>query len=243
MGSGYEPARSYAGPRLHSAPFAMPARVTPPDQSIAQEVGRFFRDLRQAFRLSHAQVASRVATRIDIVMALEAGNVHALPPWDETCRIVRAYTQFAGLDPRPVLKSLEVLLAAAATAPASQTQRGGVLPRVSHKQAAAPETRRTRARAGIAEGSSDRHNGRTARTARLLVAAAVPVALVVLVTQTSVLEAAVSKLPPSVARIVRGAQNYVIVQMAPVRDGLRWIDVPDPRTRRGDKLQTASQSD
>ena len=110
-------------------------------------------------------------------------------------------------------------------------------------RSAAPEKRRKRARAGVANRASEGHNGRTARTARVLIAAAVPVALVVLVTQTSVLEAAVSNLPPSVARIVRGAQNYVIVQMAPVRDGLRWIDVPDPRTRRGDKLHTASQSD
>jgi hypothetical protein len=67
------------------------------------------------------------------------------------------------------------------------------------------------------------------------------VALIVLITQTAVLEAAVSQLPPSMKRIVRGAQNYVIVRMAPVRDGLRWIDVPDPRTRKGDKLQTAAQ--
>jgi hypothetical protein len=67
--------------------------------------------------------------------------------------------------------------------------------------------------------------------------------VILLVTQTSVLEAAVSQLPPSVARIVRGAQNYVIVKLAPIRDGLRWIDVPDPRTRKGNKLQTATQSD
>jgi hypothetical protein len=69
------------------------------------------------------------------------------------------------------------------------------------------------------------------------------VALIVLVTQTSVLEAAVSQLPGPMKRFVRGAQNYVIVSLAPVRDGLRWIDVSDPRTRRGDKLRTASQSD
>jgi hypothetical protein len=65
----------------------------------------------------------------------------------------------------------------------------------------------------------------------------------VLLTQTAVLEAAVAKLPPSVARMVRGAQNYVIVQFAPVRDGLRWIDVPDPRTRRSDKLRTTARSE
>ena len=54
--------------------------------------------------------------------------------------------------------------------------------------------------------------GRPRRTG-VLFAVTVPVALIVLVTQTSVLEAAVSQLPPSVARIVRGAQNYVIVQL------------------------------
>jgi hypothetical protein len=69
------------------------------------------------------------------------------------------------------------------------------------------------------------------------------IALILLITQTAVLEAAVSQLPPSMKRFVRGAQNYVIVRLAPVRDGLRWIDVPDPRTRRSDKLQSTAQSD
>ena len=69
------------------------------------------------------------------------------------------------------------------------------------------------------------------------------IALILLVTQSAVLEAAVSQLPPSMKRFVRGAQDYVIVRLAPVRDGLRWIDVPDPRTRRGDKLQSTAQSD
>jgi hypothetical protein len=71
----------------------------------------------------------------------------------------------------------------------------------------------------------------------------VPVGLLVLLSQTSVLEAAVAQLPPSVARIVRGAQDYVTLQLAPVRDGMRWIDVRDPRSRRSDKLRTTAQSD
>ena len=69
------------------------------------------------------------------------------------------------------------------------------------------------------------------RGLRVMVALSIPVALILLVTQTSVLEAAVTRLPPPMKRIVRGAQNYVIVQLAPVRDGLRWIDVPDPRSQ------------
>ena len=82
-----------------------------------------------------------------------------------------------------------------------------------------------------------------ARAGRILFAIAVPVGLLVLLTQSSVLKAAVSQLPPGMARIVRGAQNYVTMQLAPVRDGLRWIDVRDPRSRRSDKLRTAVQSD
>jgi hypothetical protein len=82
-----------------------------------------------------------------------------------------------------------------------------------------------------------------ARAGRILFAIAVPVGLLVLLTQSSVLQAAVAQLPPRMARIVRGAQDYVTVQLAPVRDGLRWIDVRDPRSRRSDKLRTAAQSD
>jgi hypothetical protein len=33
--------------------------------------------------------------------------------------------------------------------------------------------------------------------------------------------------------------EQVRVHLAPVREGLRWIEVEDPRSRRGDKLQTA----
>jgi len=195
---------------------------------MAQEVGNFFVDLRHAFRATQAQIADRLATRIDIIAALESGQVRALPPWPETCRIVRSYTHMAGLDPRPALTSIEILLQSAPEP--SRPRPGGrhVLSAVGH---------------GIRHGITEAWEGRIGQTSRVLFAVTVPVALIVLMTQTSVLEAAVAKLPPSVARMVRGAQNYVIVQFAPVRDGLRWIDVPDPRTRRSDKLQTTAQKD
>jgi hypothetical protein len=87
-------------------------------------------------------------------------------------------------------------------------------------------------------------NDRAGRPGMALFTVTMGVALILLVTtQTAALEAAVSQLPPSMRRIVRGAQNYVIVSLAPVRDGLRWIDVADPRTRRSNKLQTTAQSD
>lgn len=69
-------------------------------------VGQLFTDLRKALRLTIPEVAQTVGTRIDVVVALEAGVVHRLPPWPETARVVARYTGLAGIDPRPVLDVL-----------------------------------------------------------------------------------------------------------------------------------------
>jgi hypothetical protein len=211
---------------------------------MSLEVARFFQDLRRALDISQLQAAKRTATRIEVIAALEVGKLRSLPPWPETSRIVSSYTRLAGLDPSLVLRSLEMVLAVQARTPPSEMRRASQLalpaPPRSHADgrtdAGEPGPR-------VGDRLRDFWEGRAAQAARALFAVTVPVALAVLVTQTTVLEAAVSKLPPSVARIVRGAQNYVIVQLAPVRDGLRWIDVPDPRTRRSDKLRSTAQSD
>jgi hypothetical protein len=269
--------------------------VAPTPEKVRSDVGRFFFDLRQTFRLSQAQAARQLATRPEIILALETGDVRALPPWPETCRIVRGYTALAGLDPRPVLHLLEMLQTlpahapmralapparnanaagpaapsaasaprARATAPSLPATGRGVPAVIEHRGPPRRLSERVRAERARAEPEpvepesyeDDDRPGlfgfaggmllqvMPGRSLRALLALSVPVAIVVLLIQTSVLEAAVAQLPPSVARIVRGAQNYVIVQLAPIRDGMRWIDVPDPRSRRADKLQTAAQSD
>ena len=194
-------------------------------------------------QLSPAQAAQRLATRMDIIGALETGDVSALPPWPECCRIVRTYTAPVGLDPRPILHSLETLLALAARTPKPAPKRSFV-PRLRREaKAAQPARPGPAANPAIAAVSANFGRLMKGRNGRVLFAIAVPVGLLVLLSQTSVLEAAVAQLPPPVARIVRGAQDYVTVQLAPVRDGLRWIDVRDPRSRRTDKLRTTTQSD
>jgi DNA-binding XRE family transcriptional regulator len=204
------------------------------------EVARFFRDLRAALQMSQAQAAQRLATRTDIIAALEAGDVSVLPPWPECCRVVRMYTAPVGLDPRPILHSLETLLSVAARTPKPAPKRAFVSLLSRQKKPAQPARSKPAAIAAVSANVGRLLRGRNGRA---LFAVAVPVGLLVLLTQTSVLGAAVAQLPPSVARIVRGAQDYVTVQLAPVRDGLRWIDVRDPRSRRSDKLRTTAQSD
>jgi hypothetical protein len=242
MREGYEPARPYPIARPQSARTSHAAASPSSPVVMAAEVARFFHDLRGALRLNHVQAAQALATRVDIIVALEGGQIGLLPPWPETCRIVRTYAGFAGLDPRPVLHVLEQLFVAA---PKEQAPVAARRPRMPNLGQGMPILKAIggggRKAAEAARNVRRVVNDHAGRPGMALFTVTLGVALIVLITQTAVLEAAVSQLPPSMKRIVRGAQNYVIVRLAPVRDGLRWIDVPDPRTRRGDKLRTAAQ--
>ena len=110
--NGY-PATAHA-PAYGQSPAPGPARTQrrstrPQNLTVAAQIGSFFRDLRRNFKISQPEIASRLGTRIEIIAALEAGDVRNLPSWPETCRIVQTYTGFAGLDPRPVLRLIEMM--------------------------------------------------------------------------------------------------------------------------------------
>lgn len=61
--------------------------------------------------------------------------------------------------------------------------------------------------------------------------------------QTKVFAAAFSRLPAPAERAVRSISDFFAVRFAPVREGHRWIEVDDPRSRRGDKLRIGRHSD
>jgi len=243
MRSGF--ARTHASLRLTSERSSVKQgqRVTPAANQLAQQVGLFFRNLRQVFWLSREQVARKLTTRADVIAALEAADVRALPPWPETCRIVSAYAGFARLNPRPVLSSIEILIAqnqhATAAVPPTLLVRVG---QCGALVLAVLGDFRANSLTAVSGGWNWFARGRQ-RTGKALFAVAAPIALLVLLTQTTIPKAAVSQLPAPVAHMVRGAKDCVTLQLAPVRNGLRWIDVADPRSRRGDKLRTAGQSD
>lgn len=70
------------------------------------EVAELFRDLRSASGISEAELAARLATRVEVVQALEQGALYALPPWAETCRVVNGYGAMLNLDVRPLLRRI-----------------------------------------------------------------------------------------------------------------------------------------
>jgi hypothetical protein len=49
----------------------------------------------------------------------------------------------------------------------------------------------------------------------------------------------VGLLPGGLNASVRAGLDYVTLLTAPRRDGLKWIEVSDPRLRKADKLQTS----
>jgi hypothetical protein len=77
------------------------------------------------------------------------------------------------------------------------------------------------------------------RSRRAVLPLAALACLLALVTQATLLEAAARFAPQPVEGLLLSLAEQVRVIRAPTRDGLRWIEVDDPRTRRADKLQTA----
>ena len=62
-------------------------------------------------------------------------------------------------------------------------------------------------------------------------------ALLGLATQTSALQATMmTKLPAPVAHAMRAAQDAILIRVSRRFEGMAWIDVDDPRSRRSDKL-------
>jgi hypothetical protein len=45
-------------------------------------------------------------------------------------------------------------------------------------------------------------------------------------------------LPAALAEPAKHGLDAIVLYAAPTREGLKWIDVGDPRLRRGDKLHT-----
>jgi hypothetical protein len=212
--------------------------------------------LRRYLRLSIAAVAQRVGTRPEIIAALEAGQIEALPVWSETARIVAAYIGLANLDPRPALDRLSVLMQVTANASPQVAQarpvpgRGAAANPVSRiisrlSQTAvrtdAPSDRPERvgewlayiAAAGTrlaAELSSAR------APVRWVLASALALIVMVSVAPSGVLQASVGGIAQPISGFWRKLSGEGSAVRVIMNDGLKWIEAEDPRERRSDKL-------
>lgn len=179
------------------------------------EIATVFVQLRHYLQISLYQAAALLNTEPDVITALETGTLSDLPAWPETVRIVSAYASLANIDPAPVLSCLE-----------------------SHVRPALDEGAASRKGRGNAPAQWrwPQFFPRGKMIWRLGVVA-IALAILSLGAGRSVLEAAVSTLPSPVGQIARETQDMVLVRLSPTFEGMPWISVNDPRSRRADKLR------
>lgn len=243
-------AYSIANGRRTSSGFRPdPSGSTSIATSPASKIGPLFRDLRRCFRFSVPEVAFRLGTRIDVIEALEAGDVSKLPPWPETVRLVTAYTGLAQIDPRPVLEVISDELAAlrkrSAKGPIrrSETLRAGVERVAAHLASKLDVSRLKETLAQIKASRAPRWPLALAMSrgspARLALACAILAALLTSLIQSPVLQA--SGAGGALGRVIGTVQDYVLQRASTKKNGMTWIDVEDPRSRRTDKLHVPQQ--
>ena len=239
--------RNATSPRNGSAAPAAP--LATPDTEIA----RLFSELRHYLGLSIPDAAHRLATRPDVIAALEMGRIDRLPHWNETARIVHAYVALAGLDPRAAVERIGLGLRGMAQtvavevpvpAPHPLSRLAGRLSRSQIAQGAEARSwdwqRLARPFAGAARLLRSLYDDlRSARhPVRWVLAGAVGLILVASAAPSGVLQASVNGISSPISGLWRSLSGPSSQVTVTVREGHRWIEADDPRSRRTDKLPT-----
>ncbi len=193
-----------------------------------ETVARYFLDLRTALRLSPSRVAALLQTSPDVIYALERGTLEDLPAWPQVERVIISYATMAGIDGRPVLALIAETLGPMA-------RREPALEGPPQRLLAAPTGRGGAARlrgAAIAARRfpQEAFEGARARPHRVFYALSLPLFLMIVALNTS-----------AMTRALTSMSDYFRAHFAEVREGHRWIEVSNPRSRRADKLQVAKR--
>lgn len=200
-----------------------------------EQVGKIFRNMRSALKVPRDALARRLATSTAVIDSFEAGAISALPHWKETERIVRSYCDLLRFDPEPVLWRLRSQFQVAAnyarTAPQPVTQPRSGLSRPGPREESSTG------------GARPARRRRRARTLFVLSTPIVFAAGLVYLGQSASrpVYQAIALLPVPIAGPVRAGFDYFVGLTTPSRDGLTWIEVSDPRSRKTDKLPSRAQ--
>lgn len=257
MRSAFEPTSRF---RSAFEPTHVGLRAAGTSPRFDAETGRLFSDLRRYLNQPVQQIARRIAAHPDVIAALEEGRIDRLPPWAETARVAAAYIQLAGLDPRPALDRLSVLMGTVvdtgpslpgARQPTSAKTRDhhsdGAVSRIMTRLSEAARGRGDRDEPSVlsefrhqllftAAGlASSVHSVKA--PFRWVAAAALALILVSSALPSSILQASVGGLSQPISGLWRtlsngGSEVRVII----LENGLKWFDADDPRDRRTDKL-------
>lgn len=221
--------------------------------------------MRLALPMTPGELALRLATTIDVIMLLEQGRLRALPHWEETQRIIGGLCALHHVDPWPILN--RILEQTSPTQFGAPPARGpGALKRTPNHPAtagappvAAPEPRtapRKRQTQPAAQPVKRAKKAKEPRrwqrrlfgrgSGRVLMAVAGPMVVVAAAVwtvqaQPRALRSAIDILPPSLSTPMLAGLDTLAARMSPRHDGMRWIEVADPSSRKADKLPVQVQ--
>lgn len=202
------------------------------------QLGLIFRNMRVSLKVTRDGLARRLATSPQTIDDFETGSIAAFPHIKETSRIVRGYCELVRLDPAPILWRIESHLRALAHPPVhtGRPRVNGALPAIL----TGPPRTQVRAEPPRAE----RKPVRRRRARRFLVFSA-PIAVAAgliyaLQSAPAPIYRAATMLPAPVDGMARAGLDYLALLTAAERDGLRWIDISDPQSRKVDKLKVGN---
>lgn len=217
---------------VQATPRAMPAHD--PNATHDIQLGKIFANMRAAMKVSRETIARRLATNAGVIEALETGTIANFPHHRETARIVRGYCDLLKLDAEPILWRIRSHYHASGL-PMGLLQPETRSPADPQTQPAVTTQRTVRTRV---EGR--RRRRRSSRMLALALPAVLVGGLMVLAQAApATVYKALARLPSKVQTPAREGFDMLVLAMAPSRDGLRWVEVGDPRLRKGDKLQTS----
>ncbi len=228
-------------------------------------LAQIFVSMRESIGWRPEEVAQSIGTSPDVIGHLEAGRIRSLPAWEETVRLIGAYGQLVRIDVRPILDRLyqqspaqpvlarvtpavgmdvpsQPLLARAGDPNYQQLPK--ILSRLAPAQpASAPPTavRKSHTRGMTKAPAAKPRRLRTLRMAVVTVAAALIVGGTLLTMLPTALYASVDHLPPGIAKSFRSGLDRIALSLTPIRNGMKWIEVSDPRTRKSDRLPPATK--
>lgn len=250
----YDHADAHRGTQRHGRTgHAAPVQITALSErtsGLDESLGSLLGDMRLALRMTPGELALRLGTTVDIIMTLEQGRLRALPHWEETQRVIIGLCAMHRVDPHPILQ--RIYEQARPTHHGGPPERGlGILQRAEEYAdtwppipPAEPTTRR---RTEPPAKRARRWKPRIGRgRGRALMAVAGPMVIVAaavwtIQAQPRALRDSIEALPASISQPMLSGLDALAVRLAPRRDGLRWIDVSDPSSRKADKLEVGTR--
>lgn len=235
-------------PPRRAAPRIRLTSVSERSSGVDERLAAIFRDMRRALRLTKQELARKLETEQSVIDAMELGRVQALPPWPETVRIISEFGQLNRVDVRPILARIRDQVGPAglgqipASTPAARRSPSSGDARSVRAQSAHGPSVRVTTGDEAREKRKLRSRRRADRAAKALSVLTAPVVLVagllwIAQAQSAAMVGGLGLLPEPLARLARPVIDYLILRLAPERDGLHWIEVGDPRSRKSDKLR------